>query len=90
MKTLAKQADTCPHRSFLRSVLVITLSIVTATLTSCGAVNVKFYEKEHLGGPLMSFAGSATETHFVAKTMYSREASVGGVGTSAGGGCGCY
>ena len=40
--------------------------MVTAGLASCGSVDVKFYEKEHLASPLMSFSESPTETSFVA------------------------
>ena len=56
-------------------------------LTSCDSV--KFYEKERLADPIMVFGAPPSEAHFFAKNTYSREGSVGGIGTTAGGGCGC-
>lgn len=40
--------------------------------------------------PVMDFDDGATETHWFQKVHYSTEGSAGGIGTSAGGGCGCY
>ena len=39
---------------------------------------------------VMAFDASGSETHFYQKSYYSREGSVGGFGTTGGGGCGCY
>jgi hypothetical protein len=63
--------------------------LLLAVVSSCSS-GVKYYEKQHLSSPIMQFDSDATETHFIQKCLYSREGSVGGVGSSAGGGCGCY
>jgi len=70
-------------KSFL--FLVILLSFI-----STGCERVAFYQKARLVDPIMVFDSSPTETHFFQKIYYSREGSVGGIGTGAGGGCGCY
>lgn len=57
-------------------------------LTSCQTVD--FTEKRNLSDPVMQLDDGAGETHFYQKTYYSREGSAGGIGSSAGGGCGCY
>lgn len=80
-----------PPQSLLqlgRRVVAAALLVIAATFTSCDSV--KFYQKERLADPIMAFGGSPTESHFIAKCTYSREASVGGIGSTAGGGCGCY
>lgn len=69
---------------WLRGLLIV----VTAMAPGCR--QVEFFERERLGNPIMQLADSPTETSFMQKTYYSREGSVGGFGTSAGGGCGCY
>ena len=70
---------------FLSFALLATLA---APLAGCKMVD--FTEKRHLSDPIMELSDGATETHFQQKTFYSREGSVGGIGASAGGGCGCY
>jgi hypothetical protein len=40
--------------------------------------------------PAMELDDGATETHWFQKVHYSVEGSAGGIGTGAGGGCGCY
>ena len=62
--------------------------ISALSLSACKTV--EFYEKERINDPAMKFEDDPTETHFLQKTAYSREGSVGGIGTGAGGGCGCY
>lgn len=49
-----------------------------------------FYEKEALANPVMLAEPDRGETHLRQKVHYSREAGIGGIGESAGGGCGCY
>jgi Domain of unknown function (DUF4266) len=71
-----------------RGVIVSAFLAVCFSFTSCDAV--KFYEKERLAGSLMAFSESPTEINFLVKNTYSREGSAGGIGSSAGGGCGCY
>jgi hypothetical protein len=62
--------------------------IATLSLSACSTV--EFYEKERINDPAMKFDDDPSEIHLLQKTLYSREGSVGGVGTGAGGGCGCY
>ncbi|MEZ6003765.1 MAG: DUF4266 domain-containing protein [Planctomycetota bacterium] len=56
--------------------------------SSCNTV--EFYEKGRLGTPVMDLSQDPTLTHFEQKTFYSIEGAAGGIGASAGGGCGCY
>ena len=72
----------------LRGVLCVALLALVAALTGCQTV--EFYEKEQLNDATMLLEEDPTEVHFLQKVLYSREGSVGGVGTGAGGGCGCY
>jgi len=74
--------------SWTRSVGLILMAGVMLSLSACKTV--EFYEKERINDPAMKFDDSPSETHFLQKTAYSREGSVGGIGTGAGGGCGCY
>ena len=56
-----------------------------------GACNtVEYYEMQAFTDPAMEIDDGATETHWFQKVHYSVEGSAGGIGTSAGGGCGCY
>ncbi len=55
-----------------------------------GCQSVAFHQKARLFDPVMAFESDMTESHFLQKCLYSREASVGGIGGGAGGGCGCY
>lgn len=71
-----------------RRLLPLLIAAIPLSLASCKTV--EFYEKEHLNDPAMKFDDDPTEVHFVQKCAYSREGSVGGIGTGAGGGCGCY
>ncbi len=56
--------------------------------TSCNTV--EFYEKEAFSDPAMDLAEDPAGIHFEQKVRYSSEGAIGGIGTSAGGGCGCY
>jgi hypothetical protein len=56
--------------------------------SSCNTV--EFYEKSRLITPVMDMAQDSGRTHFEQKVMYSIEGAAGGIGASAGGGCGCY
>ncbi len=51
---------------------------------------VEFYEMEAFTDSVMNDSEDATELHFHQKIFYSMEGSAGGIGSSAGGGCGCY
>lgn len=59
-------------------------------LAVSGCVATDFTERRRLTDPIMTLDDSAGETHFHQKVYYSREGSAGGIGGSAGGGCGCY
>jgi len=72
----------------LRGLLCVAILALVAVLTGCQTV--EFYEKEHLSDATMLLEEDPSEIHFLQKVLYSREGSVGGVGTGAGGGCGCY
>lgn len=74
--------------SRIRSVGVVLLFL--ACTVSGGCRNVDFYEREAFADRLMEFEPDPIETHFFQKSYYSREGGVGGFGTAAGGGCGCY
>ncbi len=49
-----------------------------------------YYEKENLAQPIMNLSDDPTELHWMQKVLYSNEGAVGGIGSAAGGGCGCY
>lgn len=57
---------------------------------AAGCNTVEYYEMRAFSDPAMEFEDGATETHWFQKIHYSIEGSAGGIGTSAGGGCGCY
>ncbi|MFT5286761.1 MAG: hypothetical protein ACI8TQ_002933 [Planctomycetota bacterium] len=61
-----------------------------ALVAIAGCNTVEFYEKGAFQDPAMDLAGSGSEAHFHQKVFYSMEGSAGGIGSSAGGGCGCY
>ena len=68
---------------------LLCLGVLTClALTACR--NVEFYEKAAFSRSIMSFDEGPAEAHFLQKCFYSIEGSAGGLGTSAGGGCGCY
>ncbi|MCP5040091.1 MAG: DUF4266 domain-containing protein [bacterium] len=75
-------AWTCRRLSVLAFVLLV--------FCGSGCQTVEFYQKQRINDPAMKFAEDPTATHFRQKVAYSREGSVGGIGTGAGGGCGCY
>jgi hypothetical protein len=54
-----------------------------------GCVGVEANEKEQLGRRLMQLDANELETSYQNKVLFSREASGGKPGHSAGGGCGC-
>lgn len=51
---------------------------------------LEYYEKESFTRWTMQLSERASEQHFHQKVHYSVEGSAGGIGTKAGGGCGCY
>jgi len=68
--------------------LLVALFVVAVALPGCATTD--FTERRRLADPIMALEDPAAETHLQQKTSYSREGSVGGIGGSAGGGCGCY
>jgi hypothetical protein len=70
-----------------RSVVCV---LVLIALPTVGCVAADFTERRRLTDPIMALEDPAGETHLLQKTYYSREGSAGGIGGSAGGGCGCY
>ncbi|MCP3914402.1 MAG: DUF4266 domain-containing protein [bacterium] len=75
-------------RSLRKAVRPFLLLAAALPLGACNTV--EYYEKEHLVHPIMDLAEEATEVHWYQKVYYSIEGAAGGIGTSAGGGCGCY
>lgn len=74
---------TCPTRA--------TWMILLLGSLAAGSCNtVEFYEMEHFGDSVMNLDDGPAEAHFHQKIYYSMEGSAGGIGTTAGGGCGCY
>ena len=51
---------------------------------------VEYHQKQRFSNAIMLFDPDGSEIHFLQKTYYSREGSAGGIGATAGGGCGCY
>lgn len=82
-------ANSLPMRSILRRPPPLLLAAF-ALLAAAGCKGPEFYEKQHYGRVVMDMNEGAAETHFYQKVYYSMEGSAGGIGTTAGGGCGCY
>jgi len=80
------KARRLPRRSLFRILLGVPLLL---SLGAC-ASTVPFYEKSAFSDPVMDMADQPLETHWYAKVYFSVEGSIGGIGTSGGGGCGCY
>jgi len=70
--------------------LAPSMVIVTLSLATLGCRGPAFYEKQAFVNPVMRAEADRSEIHFRQKVHYSREAGIGGIGESAGGGCGCY
>jgi hypothetical protein len=66
------------------------LLLLTAAAALAGCNTVEFYELERFTDRVMALDDGAAEIHFHQKIHYSMEGSAGGIGTTAGGGCGCY
>lgn len=65
-------------------------ALVLLALATSACNTVPFYEKAAFSDPVMPLEDDPTETHFRQKVYYSREGATGGIGSGAGGGCGCY
>lgn len=68
----------------------VTALVLLAACAAGGCKTVDFYEKGAFADPAMEFAESSAQQHWQQKVQYSDEGAAGGIGTSAGGGCGCY
>ena len=66
------------------------LGILNISMLLHGCTSVEFYQKRRFANPIMSLEDDPTYVHLMQKVYYSREGSIGGIGTGAGGGCGCY
>ena len=74
----------------LRRTARILIATSGLTLLATGCATVEFYEKGAFADPTMEFAETPAQLHWIQKVQYSDEGAAGGIGTSAGGGCGCY
>lgn len=72
----------------MRRALVLAAVLIALSLGACNTV--EFYEKGALSSPVMGFDLDPGRTAFHQKIHYATEGAAGGLGTSAGGGCGCY
>ena len=73
--------------SSLRALLAVSAAVVPLGACQSG---VAFYEKAAFAEPVMDMSEQPMETHWYAKLYFSLEGSIGGIGTTGGGGCGCY
>jgi hypothetical protein len=78
----------CQHEHPTRRATQLWIACALFAFTGCNTV--EFYEKGALSDPTMSFSEGPTMLHFQHKTLQSVEGAAGGLGGSAGGGCGCY
>lgn len=72
----------------MKTLTLLTALVLTLGATSCRSV--EFYEKAAFSDPMMAMDIDRAEAHWHQKVFYSMEGSAGGIGTTAGGGCGCY
>jgi hypothetical protein len=70
--------------------VLLRASLLAAAVLPVSCNTVEFYEKGAFADPAMEFAESAAQMHWQQKVQYSDEGAAGGLGTDAGGGCGCY
>jgi hypothetical protein len=66
------------------------LAIALLGLAIGGCRGPAFYQKEAFANPVMLAEPDRGETHLHQKVRYSPEAGIGGIGETAGRGCGCY
>ena len=80
--------ERCASRWRCNCRILVVLVCVMSLLPGCESV--RFYEKRLLTAPLMTLGESPDRVHLFANCTYTKEGSIGGIRTSAGGGCGCY
>lgn len=66
------------------------IAVVSIGFSAVGCRSVPFYEKRDLSRVVMQAEPDRGEAHLRQKVHHSREASIGGTGDGAVGGCGCY
>ncbi len=71
-----------------RRTSLLLLAAFLGLLASCRSV--EFWEREAMTDSVMTFDDGPSVTLLRQKVIYSMEGSAGGIGSSAGGGCGCY
>ncbi len=71
-----------------RAGLALALAAGALGLGACNTV--EFHERRLLADRAMADTEDEAELHFLQKVRYSDEGAAGGIGTGAGGGCGCY
>lgn len=64
--------------------------LIAAMALASGCETVEYYQKRRLVDAIMVFDPHPEYVHLMQKSYYAREGSVGGIGSGAGGGCGCY
>lgn len=70
-----------------RIALLILFSVLCFGGASCNTI--EFYEKGKLGSPVMDMGVDSGLLSGEQKIFYATEGAAGGLGSSAGGGCGC-
>lgn len=74
----------------LRATRTVLAGALLSLSLAGGCNTVEYYELRSFADPTMTLEDGPTHTHWYQKVYYSIEGSAGGIGTSAGGGCGCY
>ncbi len=69
----------------MRKILIPLVLLLAAS--SCNTV--EFYEKGALSSPVMDLSMETCRSGFHQKVIYATEGAAGGLGATAGGGCGC-
>lgn len=67
-----------------------TVAVLIIAIVAGGCETVEYYQKRRLVDAIMVFDPLPEHVHLMQKSYYAREGSVGGIGSGAGGGCGCY
>jgi hypothetical protein len=73
---------------FFNSSRLLLVAVAGALGSACNTV--EFYEMAAFTYPVMEWRQDRANTHLKQKCVYSTEGSAGGIGSSSGGGCGCY
>ncbi len=87
LPTSAGNAPVMRPRS-LRWLAALAVGVPLFGASACRTV--EFHEMEAFTDPVMALGDDSSELHLHQKVYYSMEGSAGGIGSSAGGGCGCF